>query len=52
MLICLTKGLQLDLKWIALISDPKTFNMALDLGKREDIIDQSIKGSLTWVVTL
>lgn len=38
-----------ELKRIVLISDPKTFNKALDLAKREEINDQITNGSAPWV---
>ena len=42
-------GLRPDLKRIVLISDPKTFNNALDLAKREEINEQIASGSAPWV---
>jgi len=42
-------GLRPDLKRIVLISDPQTFNNALDLAKREEINEQIASGSAPWV---
>lgn len=42
-------GLCPDLKRIVLISDPKTFNIALDLAKWEEINKQNVIGSTPWV---
>ena len=42
-------GLRPDLKRIVLISDPKTFNNALNLAKREEINEQIASGSAPWV---
>ncbi len=42
-------GLRPDLKRIILISDPKTFNQAVDVAKREEINEQVTNGSAPWV---
>ena len=43
-------GLPPALKRIVFISDPKTFNNALDLEKREEINEQFTSGSSPWVI--
>ena len=42
-------GLRPDLKRIILITDPKTFNQAVDVAKREEINEQVTNGSAPWV---
>ena len=42
-------GLRPDLKRIILIIDPKTFNQAVDVAKREEINEQVTNGSAPWV---
>ena len=42
-------GLRPDLKRIVLISDPRTFQQAMDLAKREEINEQVTNGSAPWV---
>ena len=42
-------GLRPDLKKITLITDPKTFNQAIDVAKRKEINEQVTNGSAPWV---
>ena len=44
----LVNGLRPNFKRIILITDPKTFNQAVDIAKREEINKQVTNGSAPW----